>query len=391
MKSALVTMMFVLTPLLAAPGGDVAPVTNIEWGLDLGAALARSAADNRPVMAYFSYEGCPWCRRTDRDVLTDPRVVSAASRFVWVRVDRDAHPSDHDRFGVKEYPTFLTLNAAGQNVYRVKGFRDANAFVAVLSTAADRYRRLAAGEKVPDVEASDDMIAELPGIRSLPTPLPDVPTGICVLGDDLWIVQNKILQQIDKHSGELKFSVPTQATVSDITTDGQRIFLASFGWSNGDPIMVFHPQSGRFVRQIVADKYRNDRHGYRTHGIAFHDGVLWVLAMAQLHKVDPATGDIISWKSVDPQYRSLDFVGDQLVTGSPDGVVFLDKTQLTISRRIPTRHHVRNLAADATDLFLVGQPQYDFDRDHNRVLAWPPEMTVFRAPHDPATNSTVVE
>lgn len=82
----------------------------------------------RPLLVDFGAEWCAACKELDRHTFTtaDPGVVSAAARFVAVRVDMthddDATEALGERFGVRGLPTVLLYDSTGKEVQRFTDF-----------------------------------------------------------------------------------------------------------------------------------------------------------------------------------------------------------------------------------------------------------------------------
>src|SRR5262249_57033264 len=60
------------------------------------AALARAAAEHRPVMIDFFAEWCAACKELDRETYVGPSVVAEAQRFVRIKVDGTNTPDPAD-------------------------------------------------------------------------------------------------------------------------------------------------------------------------------------------------------------------------------------------------------------------------------------------------------
>jgi len=92
------------------------------------AALARAAAEHRPVMIDFFAEWCAACKELDRETYVAPAVVQEAERFVRIKVDgtNAVDPVDalYQRFGVNGLPTVAFVSSEGKVLDdpRVTGF-----------------------------------------------------------------------------------------------------------------------------------------------------------------------------------------------------------------------------------------------------------------------------
>lgn len=130
-----------------APAG-----TFTESFLILPEEVADAAKTGRRVVVFFEQENCNPCARMARTTLADPAVVKRLrERFVLVAVDLNgaretvwmdgvARPEKAlgSRLGVRGTPTLLFLDERGSIVQQFSGYRDPQAFLAVLEAAAPR-------------------------------------------------------------------------------------------------------------------------------------------------------------------------------------------------------------------------------------------------------------
>ncbi|MBI3948604.1 MAG: thioredoxin family protein [Armatimonadetes bacterium] len=145
--------------LLTAGG---ARAEGISWGSSVKDALTEAARDGRLVMIGFSDEDCTWCDRMDGETLASPEVIEMAKRFVPVRIEVDKTPEAAREYGIEGVPSFVFLEAPGDEVARMEGFMPAPAFVARLNEVLGEQERVAAlvrqvAEKPQDYAAKADL------------------------------------------------------------------------------------------------------------------------------------------------------------------------------------------------------------------------------------------
>jgi thioredoxin:protein disulfide reductase len=133
----LITEGFILPPLSLGGGGTaVAQGPAIPWGDDEGAALARAAAEGKPVMLDFTADWCAACKELEHFTYTDPTVIAAAGKMVPLMIDAT---NDRDpevaalvkKYGVRGLPTVKFLQPDGTPIeaLTVTGFLPAEEFL----------------------------------------------------------------------------------------------------------------------------------------------------------------------------------------------------------------------------------------------------------------------
>jgi thioredoxin:protein disulfide reductase len=107
-------------------------------------ALADARAARRPVLIDFQALWCLPCREMERTTFRDPDVVRAARGFATLKADvtseDDANAALMSRFGVPGVPTYVILDAEGNERRRFVGYVAAPAFQAALHEVAEAER-----------------------------------------------------------------------------------------------------------------------------------------------------------------------------------------------------------------------------------------------------------
>jgi tetratricopeptide (TPR) repeat protein len=119
-SSALAMTLACLAP--AAGGGDGPALARHEGPLEK--ALAAAAEAEKTLLVEFHKSEGGACERSDREVVGDPAVVAIlAEKYVVYRVEDGAgeEPALAERFGVREFPTFLFLDGEGNELERQAG------------------------------------------------------------------------------------------------------------------------------------------------------------------------------------------------------------------------------------------------------------------------------
>jgi thiol-disulfide isomerase/thioredoxin len=95
-------------------------------------AMKRSASEGKPVLVMFTASWCSWCNKFKKEVLIDPAVKSACSKYLFTMVDADQEKVAVRKFGVTGLPSFVITNSKEQKLKSQDGFMDAARFVQFL-------------------------------------------------------------------------------------------------------------------------------------------------------------------------------------------------------------------------------------------------------------------
>ena len=112
---------------------------HISWVESFDAGKAQAQAEDRPMLVDFGADWCGACQELERDVLSDPRVVSEARRFVTVRVDLSTDKATDEKWALlKAYkqpglPLVVLHNSDGSEASRVTGMLDSDAFLDLMN------------------------------------------------------------------------------------------------------------------------------------------------------------------------------------------------------------------------------------------------------------------
>lgn len=97
-------------------------------------ALTKAQAEDRDVFIYFWTEWCAPCRQLDSLVFADSSVASVINEYVPLKYDAEAGEGEilNAHYEIGGYPTFLFLNAEGEELGRVTGTRPNEDYVALI-------------------------------------------------------------------------------------------------------------------------------------------------------------------------------------------------------------------------------------------------------------------
>lgn len=171
------------------PKGEDPAGPEIDWVADLDTARRLSAEDGRPVIAYFTYNGCVWCKRLEKACFFDADAVKLSRKLIWVKVNRDDTPEIPKKFNVSAYPSLLTLGDDDENIYRFKSYQEPPEFMQNLREALRRYRLYRDGREWMLPPTRPQNVIDNARIVTFPAPSDVVPGGMTRMGDSLWLVR----------------------------------------------------------------------------------------------------------------------------------------------------------------------------------------------------------
>lgn len=118
--------------------GPAAHASSIDWvrpqGTDMAPIFAQAQAANKPVFLYWGAVWCPPCNQVKATVFNRPDFIERSRWFVPVYLDGDTAGAQKlgAQFKVRGYPTMILLRPDGQEITRLPGEVDANAYMEVL-------------------------------------------------------------------------------------------------------------------------------------------------------------------------------------------------------------------------------------------------------------------
>ncbi len=119
----------------AAP--DVQPAGIAWYEGTVEQAFAHARERNLPIFLYWGAEWCPPCHEIKATVFRSREFIERSRLFVPVYLDGDAENAQAigERFGVLGYPTMIVFSPAGEEITRIPGGIDIQAYANVLDLA----------------------------------------------------------------------------------------------------------------------------------------------------------------------------------------------------------------------------------------------------------------
>lgn len=329
-----------------------------------------------------------WCERLEEEAFTKAAVVAKSKRFVWLLVNRDRTPEVPKRFNVSAYPTLLTLGDDLEKVHRFQGFKKEAQVLELLDDALARHAKYRKGAEWDTPAPRPKELCKGLKIDTFAAPSSGVPAGMTLLGKQLWVGQLGKLHRVDPATGKVLATHDLPRSVLDLANDGKRLYALESGWTAGRPIHVIDPATGKTVRSIVTEANKKNRaHGAK--GIAWKDGKLYVLAGMRgvIHRLDPESGDLTGKVQTPKTWLAgLDIDEETFLTVSRSHLYRFDLTTGKLRAELPVNYPLRSVAAGGGVTYVMEQPVFGFDKQHQRIQVWPRKTVVYRLrPPNPST------
>ncbi|KPK54716.1 MAG: hypothetical protein AMJ63_02395 [Myxococcales bacterium SG8_38_1] len=115
------------------------PGSHITWTEDFDAGKSKALTQGRPLLVDFGADWCSACQEIERDVLSDPRVVAEAQRFVAVRVDLSTEKATDAKWALLQgydqpgLPLVVLHHSDGSEAVRVTGMLESDEFLEMMA------------------------------------------------------------------------------------------------------------------------------------------------------------------------------------------------------------------------------------------------------------------
>ena len=326
-------------------------------------------------------------------------------------VDRDVDPDLPKRFAVRAYPTLLILSPGDhKKLLRWSGFSGTPFLLEQFRESLARHRLKKDGELWDVRPLRPATVAPAGTCTTHAVPDDDPIGGIARVGDAVWVLhgRSRTLHELRLDDGKpgpatgRQVSLAHLEIVRDLTSDGEALYAASYGWTSGKPIYRIDPKTLAITQAVVTKENRQNRHS-GTGGVARTRDAFFVLeSFRRLAEVDPSNGEIRRrWNVEVPGHRlircaSLAFDGTHLVTAAQvqekkDGdkvvsrdrtrpvdnvLLFIDPKSGEVTRRLPLHYSIAAVECVGDTFLLAEQPERGWDVDHKPIRVFPERIVL---------------
>jgi FKBP-type peptidyl-prolyl cis-trans isomerase 2 len=107
----------------------------IHWIEDYEKGMQAVEEKKKPAVLVLYAEWCQYCKKLESTTLVDPRIRMMKNDFVWIKVDSDKQKEIKALYEQKGFPLTVLLDANGEVLEKISGYRPAGEFQTVLKKA----------------------------------------------------------------------------------------------------------------------------------------------------------------------------------------------------------------------------------------------------------------
>lgn len=130
--------------------------SGVAWSQSYDVGTKVAAMEKSPILLFFTASWCPWCQKLEREALAEPKVISELRPFVCVKLDVDKNHDVAMAYGVVSMPRVVVINTQNEIVGDWLGYRDAKAFLQLLTDTKPYLNTAAGTKKAPQVGQPGD-------------------------------------------------------------------------------------------------------------------------------------------------------------------------------------------------------------------------------------------
>ncbi len=121
--------LLVILAVTAFADDDAAP-PKAAYVTDFAKAKELAAAGNKPIIVDFYTDWCTWCKKFDKEVLTDQKAIDfLGNEVVFAKINAEVDTNVSKAYKIMGFPTFLLTNASGEEIDRIAGYLATDDFI----------------------------------------------------------------------------------------------------------------------------------------------------------------------------------------------------------------------------------------------------------------------
>jgi len=132
MKKAIITLG--LTLLFAAAvmvlADETSDMPKAKYVTSFDEAKELAATENKPIIIDFYTDWCTWCKKFDKEVMTDPKAIEFLdNNVIFAKINAEVDTNVSQAYKIMGFPTFVVAKADGEEYDRVAGYLPTEDFI----------------------------------------------------------------------------------------------------------------------------------------------------------------------------------------------------------------------------------------------------------------------
>lgn len=158
-------MRSLLLVLFLFPFCIMASQSELVWITSPEKAFEISKASGKIVFADVFATWCPPCKKLEKETFIHSEFKKIAASFILLKVDVDKNKEFAKRYGVRGVPTMLFLNAKGEALHQIVGFRSAERLVPEMKNMLKKAGSVEEADKTEQPVEPVAEVKELPWLK----------------------------------------------------------------------------------------------------------------------------------------------------------------------------------------------------------------------------------
>lgn len=106
---------------------------NKRFETDVEKAFLKAKSSGKLLFVDMYEQDCSWCEKLEKETFKDTRFQETIKKFVFLKIDEANEQKFRVKYKIHAFPTLLFLDADGNVVERIKGFRPADVLVPIMN------------------------------------------------------------------------------------------------------------------------------------------------------------------------------------------------------------------------------------------------------------------
>ncbi|MBW1855454.1 MAG: thioredoxin family protein [Deltaproteobacteria bacterium] len=108
-------------------------ISDFEWEESYAVAKKKKKKENKPLFVMMTATWCGWCKRLEKETLSNSTVRESLKPFIAVKVYENK--KINRKLGYQGYPTLAFIDSDENVFHNIVGYRDVNSFISEVDLA----------------------------------------------------------------------------------------------------------------------------------------------------------------------------------------------------------------------------------------------------------------